>query len=423
MSVSDFQIIMTEKNDSDNETRSSANTQSRFAKFEPAHDTDIEESADDDDDIDTADDTDDDFSSKDSTNTDSNTDLITDTDRNTTKSDSEEQVPSDSDANRLWSDATVTDRVDTTNSGSSSDSDTNLENATDNKTDSTISTDSTHHSIESTTDSSEHDSNRMWNQLSRSDAPEEMITTDDRDETSSGKINQTKSSGKATDTNQTQNNSVNADRVDPLIDSRSVSSVNSDTTAESIQTDSSTISEGSQALLLGQNNPETWNVGFNNILQAQQSQNMLLLVPTGEAVDILRVCQEHPGWDGGEIIIIKVGASVPGDMSIAELSGDGMEESIETHQISDQTDLSRLGILITQILDEWQDPNQTTVCSVHTLQAFLQYLGPQKVFQFLHTLSRRLKSADINTNYLMTPSDGDRTINTLRPLFDTVIET
>lgn len=414
---------MTEKNDSDNETRSSANTQSRFAKFEPAHDTDIEESADDDDDIDTADDTDDDFSSKDSTNTDSNTDLITDTDRNTTKSDSEEQVPSDSDANRLWSDATVTDRVDTTNSGSSSDSDTNLENATDNKTDSTISTDSTHHSIESTTDSSEHDSNRMWNQLSRSDAPEEMITTDDRDETSSVKINQTKSSGKATDTNQTQNNSVNADRVDPLIDSRSVSSVNSDTTAESIQTDSSTISEGSQALLLGQNNPETWNVGFNNILQAQQSQNMLLLVPTGEAVDILRVCQEHPGWDGGEIIIIKVGASVPGDMSIAELSGDGMEESIETHQISDQTDLSRLGILITQILDEWQDPNQTTVCSVHTLQAFLQYLGPQKVFQFLHTLSRRLKSADINTNYLMTPSDGDRTINTLRPLFDTVIET
>lgn len=414
---------MTEKNDSDNETRSSANTQSRFAKFEPAHDTDIEESADDDDDIDTADDTDDDFSSKDSTNTDSNTDLITDTDRNTTKSDSEEQVPSDSDANRLWSDATVTDRVDTTNSGSSSDSDTNLENATDNKTDSTISTDSTHHSIESTTDSSEHDSNRMWNQLSRSDAPEEMITTDDRDETSSVKINQAKSSGKATDTNQTQNNSVNADRVDPLIDSRSVSSVNSDTTAESIQTDSSTISEGSQALLLGQNNPETWNVGFNNILQAQQSQNMLLLVPTGEAVDILRVCQEHPGWDGGEIIIIKVGASVPGDMSIAELSGDGMEESIETHQISDQTDLSRLGILITQILDEWQDPNQTTVCSVHTLQAFLQYLGPQKVFQFLHTLSRRLKSADINTNYLMTPSDGDRTINTLRPLFDTVIET
>lgn len=414
---------MTEKNDSDNETRSSANTQSRFAKFEPAHDTDIEESADDDDDIDSADDTDDDFSSKDSTNTDSNTDLITDTDRNTTKSDSEEQVPSDSDANRLWSDATVTDRVDTANSGSSSDSDTNLENATDNKTDSTISTDSTHHSIESTTDSSEHDSNRMWNQLSRSDAREEMITTDDRDETSSVKINQAKSSGKATDTNQTQNNSVNADRVDPLIDSRSVSSVNSDTAAGSIQTDSSTISEGSQALLLGQSNPETWNVGFNNILQAQQSQNMLLLVPTGEAVDILRVCQEHPGWDGGEIIIIKVGASVPGDMSIAELSGDGMEESIETHQISDQTDLSRLGILITQILDEWQDPNQTTVCSVHTLQAFLQYLGPQKVFQFLHTLSRRLKSADINTNYLMTPSDGDRTINTLRPLFDTVIET
>jgi hypothetical protein len=138
--------------------------------------------------------------------------------------------------------------------------------------------------------------------------------------------------------------------------------------------------------LLGKDNPGTWNTGFSHILEPQHPQNLLLLVPAGETVDILRVCQEHPSWDGGEIIIIKAGASVPGDMSVAELSGDGMDESIETHQISDQTDLSRLGILIT------------------------------------HTLSRRLQSADIETTYLMTPSDGDRTINTLRPIFDTVIE-
>jgi hypothetical protein len=175
--------------------------------------------------------------------------------------------------------------------------------------------------------------------------------------------------------------------------------------------------------LLGEDSPRTWNTGFDQILEAQQPQNLLLLAPASETVDVLRTCQEHPNWNGGEIVIIKTGASVPGDMSVAELSGDGMEESIETHQISNQTNLSRLGIMTTRVLDSWQEPNQKTVCSVHTLQAFLQYLGPQKVFQFLHTLSRRLQSADIDTNYLMTPSDGDRTINTLRPLFDTVIET
>ena len=423
---------MTEKNNSDDEAQTSTNTQSRFAKFESPHNVDSKESTDDGDDNDE----DDSLLSEGETgaDSDSDSDSVTniDTDTDTSTSDSKEQATSDSRSSRLWSDAAITDTTDNNSDTpeTTSLSSDNSENRSDNTSDATVSVDSTQHSSDPATDKSGRDSDRIWNQPSRSDSTEETSTTGNQGNDNSVNIDQTDISEEIpTDNNQNNENSVNTGQIDSSVAPQSQSQPQSqapssldNVSAGSVQTDNNAITDGSQALLLGEDNPKTWNTGFTHILEPQQPQNLLLLVPAGETVDILRVCQEHPNWDGGEIIIIKAGASVPGDMSVAELSGDGMEESIETHQISDQTDLSRLGILITQVLNNWQKPDQKTVCSVYTLQAFLQYLSPQKVFQFLYTLSRRLQSADIETTYLMTPSDGDRTINTLRPIFDTVIE-
>lgn len=427
MSLGICSLLMTEDDDADDEAQTSTDAQSRFAKFESPNNIYSEESTDDGDNNDD----DDVLSAEDDTTT----DLDSTVDTNTSASDLAEQATSDSRSSRVWSDAAITNTTDTdSNSDSESDSpeDTSLSgnnsgNSSDDISDSTASVDSNRYLSEPAPDSSQRDSDRMWNQLSHSDSPEKMRPTGNQVDDSSVNVDQTDDFEEiTTDNDQTGENPVNPDQTNSPVNPQSQSpssSLTDNTSTESIQSDSSTVSDGSQALLLGEDNSQTWNAGFNHILETQYPQNLLLLVPAGETIDILRVCQEHPSWDGGEIIIIKVGASVPGDMSVAELSGDGIDESIETHQISDQTDLSRLGILITQVLDNWQNPDQNTVCSVHTLQAFLQYLSPQKVFQFLYTLSRRLQSADIETTYLMTPSDGDRTINTLRPIFDTVIET
>jgi len=427
MSLGICSLLMTEEDDMDDEAETSPAVRSRFAKFESPDDIDTDESAD----TDTNDD--DDALSDDETtaDVDSTSDFAsdTDTDTHTTTPDAEEHITNNSRSTRVWSDATITDTTDADSDSvkTESSSDDRLKTS-DDMSDSAVSTGSDQHSIEPATDRSQRDSDRIWNQPSGSDSPDEANTPSNQNKNSSVNIDQTDIPEEIiTDSNQNKNTSVNTDQTDypvtPQSQSQQSSSLTDNTSAESIQSDSSTVSDGSQALLLGEDNSQTWNAGFNHILETQHPQNLLLLVPAGETVDILRACQEHPSWDGGEIIIIKVGASVPGDMSVAELSGDGMDESIETHQISDQTDLSRLGILITQVLDNWQNPDQNTVCSVHTLQAFLQYLSPQKVFQFLYTLSRRLQSADIETTYLLTPSDGDRTVNTLRPIFDTVIET
>ena len=435
MSLDFYSLLMTENDDADDETQTSTDAQSRFAKFDSLNNIDSEESTDDGDDND--DDDDDVLSPEDDTTADSDSGV----DTNTSTSDLTEQATSDSRSSRVWSDATITNTTDTDSDSDSDSPETtslsgdNSVNSSDDISDSTASVDSNQHSSEADPDGSQRDSGRMWNQLSRSNSPEEMHPTGNQSDDSSVNLDQTDSSEEiTTDNDLTNENSVNPDQINSPVNPQSQSqsqsqpqpqpssSLGDSASAGSTQTDTNAIADGSQALLLGKDNPGTWNTGFSHILEPQHPQNLLLLVPAGETVDILRVCQEHPSWDGGEIIIIKAGASVPGDMSVSELSGDGMDESIETHQISDQTDLSRLGILITQVLDNWQNPDQNTVCSVHTLQAFLQYLSPQKVFQFLYTLSRRLQSADIETTYLMTPSDGDRTINTLRPIFDTVIE-
>lgn len=420
---------MTDQDNSDDEARAS-HTRSRFAKFNDAHDADSEESTEsdgDDDDNDTTEpepEPDSDLPVEDSTTT----ELSENIDHHS--SDSPGQTMDHSQSNRPWSDATITDtNTDTdtnTNRTSASDHDSSLPPPEEGSHDISNSTasgsrDSDKESIESVSDSSHDDSGRLWNQISHSDSPAETHTAGDQGESESAPVSQSDSSDEMT----ADNDQSETDPVKPTQTNSSTSSETTPTTTTTtdVQTGGRTHFSGSQRLLLGEDSPRTWNTGFDQILEAQQPQNLLLLAPASETVDVLRTCQEHPNWNGGEIVIIKTGASVPGDMSVAELSGDGMEESIETHQISNQTNLSRLGIMTTRVLDSWQEPNQKTVCSVHTLQAFLQYLGPQKVFQFLHTLSRRLQSADIDTNYLMTPSDGDRTINTLRPLFDTVIET
>jgi len=433
MSLGICSLLMTEEDDMDDEAETSTTVRSRFAKFESPDDIDTDESADN-----NINNDDDDALSDDETtaDADSSSDFAsgTDTDTDTTTPDPEEYITNDSRSTRVWSDAAITDATDTDSDSIKTglSSDDRLKNS-DDMSDSAVSTGSNQHSTEPAADRSQRDSERIWNQPSGSDSSDEASTSSNQNKNSSVNIGQTDIPEEIiTDSNQNENTSVNTGQTDSPVapqsqsqqsQSQQSSSLTDSTSAESIQSDSSTVSDGSQALLLGEDNSQTWNAGFNHILETQYPQNLLLLVPAGETIDILRACQEHPSWDGGEIIIIKVGASVPGDMSVAELSGDGMDESIETHQISDQTDLSRLGILITQVLDNWQNPDQNTVCSVHTLQAFLQYLSPQKVFQFLYTLSRRLQSADIETTYLMTPSDGDRTINTLRPIFDTVIET
>lgn len=88
--------------------------------------------------------------------------------------------------------------------------------------------------------------------------------------------------------------------------------------------------------------------------------------------------------------------------------------------VRDPSDLPRLGMTISQAVDDWEDdPGDGLVC-FHSLTALMQYVEPKRVFRFVHLLQNRL---DATTHYHMDSEAHDRqTVATLRPLFDVVVE-
>ena len=87
--------------------------------------------------------------------------------------------------------------------------------------------------------------------------------------------------------------------------------------------------------------------------------------------------------------------------------------------IADATDLFRLGVHASRALEE---ANGRPALCLHSVSALIGLVDLQRVFRFLHVLSRRVQSVDGRAHYHLDPSAvDDRTYATLRPLFDVVV--
>lgn len=91
--------------------------------------------------------------------------------------------------------------------------------------------------------------------------------------------------------------------------------------------------------------------------------------------------------------------------------------------VSSPADLTGLGIKLGNFFAEWaDDSNQTLVC-FHTLSTFLQYAELRAVYRFVHVLTGRVRSIGGIAHYHLDPSAHDeRTVNTLKTLFNAVVE-
>ncbi|GAA1337187.1 hypothetical protein GCM10009647_079900 [Streptomyces sanglieri] len=96
------------------------------------------------------------------------------------------------------------------------------------------------------------------------------------------------------------------------------------------------------------------------------------------------------------------------------------KESIESKPIADQTDLRRIGILISKTLSDWEHaPEQPVVC-IHSLSDMIEAVDDdQLVFQFLHILHNCVTSYDARAHYHLDPNrHTEATVQTFRSLFD-----
>ncbi|MFD1632341.1 ERAP1-like C-terminal domain-containing protein [Haloplanus ruber] len=91
--------------------------------------------------------------------------------------------------------------------------------------------------------------------------------------------------------------------------------------------------------------------------------------------------------------------------------------------MSDPGNLQRLGTAVTLYLDDWADTDRDTVVYVDDLTPFVEAGGLEPTFQFLHLLSQTVTGTNATLVVRADASATDeQTVNTLRPLFDAVID-
>jgi hypothetical protein len=85
--------------------------------------------------------------------------------------------------------------------------------------------------------------------------------------------------------------------------------------------------------------------------------------------------------------------------------------------------LQRLGTAVTLYLDDWADSGRETVVYVDALSPLIKENDVESAFQFLHLLTRSVEHSDAALIARLDPDAvAEQTRNTLRPLFDHVVD-
>lgn len=103
------------------------------------------------------------------------------------------------------------------------------------------------------------------------------------------------------------------------------------------------------------------------------------------------------------------GGAVPGNMTV--------------DTVSNPSDLTGLGMHISERLSGWQDDGNQIVMDFDSLTTLLEYAPRESVFKFIHVLKGRVESADAVAHYHMDPSAHDpQEVSTFKTLVDAVVE-
>ncbi|MFC6765964.1 RAD55 family ATPase [Natrinema soli] len=92
---------------------------------------------------------------------------------------------------------------------------------------------------------------------------------------------------------------------------------------------------------------------------------------------------------------------------------------------SSPVDMTGIGIKLSEFLQEFYETRGVTENRVllHSVSTLLMYSDLQTVFRFLHVFTGRIQSADALGVYVIdSTAHDDQTMNTLKQLFDAVIE-
>ncbi|WP_423751517.1 RAD55 family ATPase [Salinirarus marinus] len=107
----------------------------------------------------------------------------------------------------------------------------------------------------------------------------------------------------------------------------------------------------------------------------------------------------------------------------------GVSDAIESDRIrytSSPEDMTGIGIQFSELLQEFYEERniERNRILLHSLSTLLMYSDLQTVFRFLHVFTGRVQSADgVGLYTIDSTAHDERTLNTLKQLFDGIITT
>lgn len=153
-----------------------------------------------------------------------------------------------------------------------------------------------------------------------------------------------------------------------------------------------------------------------------ESRNVIFVTFSDSPNERISICHRADEWSGGEIGIVEVGRGSRAATAASEITSGDRGGSITTRHVTNPGDLSKLGIVITQLLSAFEETPRGTVLCFHTLSALHREVGTKTLFRFLNALEGRLNGTDALGHYHIDPELHDEiVIETLRPIFDRVI--
>lgn len=206
-------------------------------------------------------------------------------------------------------------------------------------------------------------------------------------------------------------------------DVHSEGSVDTTTLDESRTADLDRVTSTASVLVLGPTGaPVSDAICSRFLMDDERSRDVIFVTSDDAPSDRIDVCHRADGWADGEIGVIEIGRGGRNDPVASEITGAGVAGSITVRCVSKPGDLSKLGIMITQLLSKFDGNSRQTVLCFHTLSALHNQVGTKTLFRFLNTLQGRLRTSNAVGHYHMDPDLHDEiVIETLRPIFDSVV--
>lgn len=109
-------------------------------------------------------------------------------------------------------------------------------------------------------------------------------------------------------------------------------------------------------------------------------------------------------------------------MAESESYDESTPENVTT-AVVDPTDPMEIIVPLSEHLEKWTNDDRQPIVAVQTLTVLLEYIDFDTAFRYLHILTHRVQAAGAVGYYQIDPDVHDpETINTLKTLFDTVVE-